>query len=192
MGSNLCVTSSGVSEQASLAPCSGSSSQEFAYDAATGALSNAGGCLTSGGPSPGANKTNVWGRPLSDGSWALVFINAGSAPADISCTYADCLSQLGWEAEVNVTVRDLWAHTDLGTFNVAAGLLAPAVPAAGGVVMLRATPAFATGIPTGTPAPAPAATAVVPALAAAPAQLPALPPARARKEGKKPRRLGGD
>ena len=35
----------------------------------------------------------------------------------------------------------------MGTFNVAGGLLAPAVAADGGVVMLRVTPVFSTGIP---------------------------------------------
>ena len=105
MGANLCVTSGGLGAQASLSQCTGASSaQQFAYDAATGELTSGGACLTSGGGGAAANRTNVWGRPLSDGSWALVFINAGSAAANISCSYADCLSQLGWEAEVNITV----------------------------------------------------------------------------------------
>jgi hypothetical protein len=104
MAANMCVTSSGLGQQAVIAPCTGASNQKLAYDAATGAISNAGSCLTSGGSPASTNRTNVWGRPLSDGSWALVFINAGSAPVDIACSYAECLSQLGWEPEVNATV----------------------------------------------------------------------------------------
>lgn len=33
----------------------------------------------------GTSGTNVWGRPLSDGSWALVFVNNGPAATDIEC-----------------------------------------------------------------------------------------------------------
>ncbi len=31
------------------------------------------------------NALNVWARPLTDNSWALVFLNVGAAASDITC-----------------------------------------------------------------------------------------------------------
>jgi len=60
--------------------------------------------------------TNVWARRLSDSaaSFAVVFVNTGSAAAAVVCDQM-CLRQIG--VTRGFDVRDLWAHTDLGTFS---------------------------------------------------------------------------
>ena len=52
----------------------------------------------------------VWVKPLSGGGRALLLFNRGDTPASIRAT-AD---QLGWPGGARATVRDLWAHKDVG------------------------------------------------------------------------------
>ena len=54
----------------------------------------------------------VWARMLSDGSAAVALYNAKDTPASLSVAF----SSLGWAAGTSGTVRDLWAHADLGAF----------------------------------------------------------------------------
>lgn len=142
---NLAATDPGFGGELSLqAVVAGSAAQNFTYDAATstirGGLGGAQACVT-----PGAiNATNVWGRPLADGSWALTFVNAGDLPSDITCSLANgCLAATGWEAGQMLHLRDLWARAPIANVTATVGYTATAVPASGGVVMLRATPLFA-------------------------------------------------
>lgn len=53
----------------------------------------------------------VWGKPLSDGSHAVVLYNSGTSSHSIIADFA----VLGWKG-ATATVRDLWARKDLGTF----------------------------------------------------------------------------
>eukprot|EP01043_Picozoa_sp_COSAG02_P007444 COSAG02_NODE_222_length_28382_cov_82.417601_5_plen_202_part_00 len=68
----------------------------------------------------------VWRKPLSDGTSAVVFFHRGvstvgplpspsSAPAQVMHVR---LEALGFHPGVQVAVRDLWAKADLGSFNV--------------------------------------------------------------------------
>lgn len=59
----------------------------------------------------GAGNAQVWARPLSDGSQAVVMLNAGDTPLTVSVQW----SELGLPAGA-AQVRDLWAHQNLGTF----------------------------------------------------------------------------
>merc|ERR1712192_350356 len=58
--------------------------------------------------------TNVWGKRLSDSGFALLFLNVGPSPAQLTCN-STCLAGL----EVDLTpgrrfrVRDVWNHADL-------------------------------------------------------------------------------
>eukprot|EP01132_Coremiostelium_polycephalum_P000989 gene989-1255_t len=54
----------------------------------------------------------IWARPLADGSRAVVLFNSDSNPSDITLSWADIWSTLSQ----TLTVRDLWARSDLGTF----------------------------------------------------------------------------
>ena len=99
----------------------------------------AGGNL-SGAATP-AQRTNVWGKALADGAWALVLVNAAAEPRRVACAYADCLWRTGFPSGTTITVRDLWAHTSNGTVMAADGL-SFVVPGGGGCVMLRLTPHF--------------------------------------------------
>lgn len=51
--------------------------------------------------------TNVWGRVLSTGAWAVVFLNTGAAAADITCDQA-CFSQMNMAAGTKLAVKDVW------------------------------------------------------------------------------------
>ena len=139
-----CVTSQGLGAQVSLTACASplAPAQTWAYSAASKTVTTASGaaCLTAGAPS-GAAKANVWGRPLADGAWALTFINADAAPADLFCGAA-CLAPTGWDANQNLTVRDLWAHADAAPTTVGAGINVTALAPAGGVRMFRVTPVW--------------------------------------------------
>ena len=42
------------------------------------------------------------------GGYAVVFINAGSAAADIECD-GTCMTAMGFKASDKLTIRDLWA-----------------------------------------------------------------------------------
>ncbi len=73
----------------------------------------------------------VWSKRLHDGSIAVALLNRSTAPAKISANF--------WRAGLHVgsaSVRDLWAHADLGTFK---NEYATTV-AAHAVVMIRVKP----------------------------------------------------
>ena len=139
-----CVTAGGLGDQVTLTPCASppAAAQTWAYAAGDKTLTTAGGaaCLTAGAPA-GSALANVWGRPLADGAWALTFINADTAPVDLACGGA-CLMATGWDANTNLTVRDLWAHEMLPTTSVAAGLNVSGLAPNGGVAMFRVTPVW--------------------------------------------------
>jgi len=86
------------------------------------------------------NYVNVFGRQLSGGSWAIVFINIGSMSEDIICD-AVCFGRTGLEPTTKLSARDLWTHKDLGLIT-AASYTALNVPPNGGSVMLKLTPAL--------------------------------------------------
>jgi len=73
----------------------------------------------------------VWSKPLSDGSRAVVLFNRSTLQTVITASWR----ALGIRGPARV--RDLWAHADLGTFP---GRFMATVPAHG-VVMVRVTPA---------------------------------------------------
>merc|ERR1711966_61515 len=56
--------------------------------------------------------TNVWARPLADGSHALVFLNAGATTADVTCDKT-CFAAIGISPGQRFTVKDLWANSAL-------------------------------------------------------------------------------
>ena len=57
-----------------------------------------------------ANELEVWVKQLSDGSRAVGLLNRSGAEAEITANWAD----LGYPEHLNVSVRDLWAHADVG------------------------------------------------------------------------------
>jgi alpha-galactosidase len=60
-----------------------------------------------------AEGAQVWTRPLSGGDFAAVLYNSNNNTAlPISLSWTD----LGWNNEDSVVVRDLWAKADVGTF----------------------------------------------------------------------------
>ena len=60
-----------------------------------------------------AKGVQVWAKPLAHhGEHAVLLLNRTAAPAQISVTW----SEVGLEPSSTATVRDLWAHKDLGSY----------------------------------------------------------------------------
>jgi alpha-galactosidase len=74
----------------------------------------------------------IWARPLSDGSRALILFNRGAAEAEIAVSW----TQLGYPDHLSASVRDLWMHKDLGKFT---GSFSSKVTSHG-VVMVKVLP----------------------------------------------------
>ena len=55
-----------------------------------------------------AGKTQVWVKPMSDGSVAVILLNPGRGPVDIEAT----AQEIGLKHADDYAVRDLWQHTD--------------------------------------------------------------------------------
>ena len=76
--------------------------------------------------------TEVWSKELADGSRAVILLNRGETPTEISVAW----SQIGYPDHLSAEVRDLWAHKDLGRF---IGSFKASVPSHG-VVMITVKP----------------------------------------------------
>jgi alpha-galactosidase len=76
--------------------------------------------------------SEVWARPLADGSRAVILLNRGLKPATIAVDW----TELGYPRTLDAKVRDLWQHKDVGTFK---GSFSVSV-AGHGVVMARIMP----------------------------------------------------
>ncbi|HMA45549.1 MAG TPA: glycoside hydrolase family 27 protein, partial [Gemmatimonadales bacterium] len=72
----------------------------------------------------------IWMKPLKDGSRAVVLLNRSALQTVISASW--------WRLRISgpAHVRDVWSHTDLGTFTDRFSATVPAH----GVVMVRVTP----------------------------------------------------
>jgi alpha-galactosidase len=70
----------------------------------------------------------VWSRQLADGGRAVVLFNRGAKDAEISVSWTD----IGYPQQLTASVRDLWAHKDLGKLS---GSFTATVPSHG-VVMV--------------------------------------------------------
>jgi alpha-galactosidase len=86
----------------------------------------------------GTSGTNVWGRALADRSFAVVFLNNGPVAMDIMCD-STCFGQMRYSTGQKLSVRDLWAHSNIGTIS-AGSFTSPKVPANGGCSMYRFYP----------------------------------------------------
>ncbi|MCE5300097.1 MAG: alpha-galactosidase [Spirochaetia bacterium] len=71
------------------------------------------------------NGREVWAKPMADGSWAICLFNRGPKSATVAVEWKD----LGFGGE-KMKVRDLWAHRDLGVFDVGYGTGLPSHGAA--------------------------------------------------------------
>jgi alpha-galactosidase len=54
----------------------------------------------------------VWSKPLSDGSRAVILFNRGTSEGDVSVSW----EEIAYTGHLPAKVRDLWAHKDLGKF----------------------------------------------------------------------------
>ena len=84
--------------------------QKWSWNASEGTLAAAAGghqCL--GADPPEQKNVNVWSRQLSNGSIALVFVNAEASDAKlvVRCDWSDCLHQTGLSPSAKVIAHDL-------------------------------------------------------------------------------------
>ena len=89
--------------------CNGLDTQKWIWNATDGTVRNKhkDECLTV------PLELEVWAGPLSGGSQAVVLLNRGDSNNDqITVRWTD----IGFPADHAATVRDLWAHEDLGVF----------------------------------------------------------------------------
>ena len=75
---------------------------------------------------------DIWSKQLADGGRAVVLFNRGAKDAEISVSWTD----IGYPPHLSASVRDLWAHKDLGKLT---GNFAATVPSHG-VVMVTIKP----------------------------------------------------
>jgi len=84
--------------------------------------------------SQNSGNQNVYGAPLSNGDYAVLFLNRlASSTATVTVTW----SQLGLNSATSYWVRDLWAHENLGAFK--GSFTAQQIPPHG-VLMARLSP----------------------------------------------------
>jgi len=74
----------------------------------------------------------VWSRQLQDGGRAVILLNRGATETSITANW----ESLGYPAHLAASVRDLWAHKDLGRFTAKYGASVPSH----GAVMVAITP----------------------------------------------------
>jgi hypothetical protein len=55
----------------------------------------------------------IWARPLADGSFAVCAVNFDVVEANINCDET-CLGSMNM---TSASVRDVWAHEELGVFS---------------------------------------------------------------------------
>ncbi len=106
---------------------------EQAWALAGGTIRNAATGLCLAPPAP-AQRGNVWARWLAGGDVALLFFNFDDEAADVACD-AGCLAAAGVTGVR--AARDVWAQADAAPVDAAAGVVARALPAAGGSLLLR-------------------------------------------------------
>jgi alpha-galactosidase len=84
--------------------------------------------------------SQIWARPLVDGSWAVEFINAADEIRDVTCD-AECFGamQVGVQAGWGVKVRDIWNTTDLALLYEPTYTVKGLIPN-GGSQLLKFTP----------------------------------------------------
>jgi alpha-galactosidase len=76
--------------------------------------------------------SEIWSKQMSDGSRAVVLLNLGSTGTTIAVKWTD----IGYPEGVSASVRDLWAHKDIGKKS---GTYSATVPSHG-VVMISVKP----------------------------------------------------
>ena len=54
--------------------------------------------------------SEIWSKQMSDGARAVVLLNRGASEATIAVSWTD----LGYPETLSASIRDLWAHKDLG------------------------------------------------------------------------------
>lgn len=83
---------------------------------------------------PSASTTNVWGKPLKGGDWAVIFLNNANSATVITCD-SNCFKQMGFKPTDTLNIHDLWKHQDIGT--TTANTYSIHVPGKGGSTTVR-------------------------------------------------------
>ena len=90
-------------------PCNHQDNQQWIWNSTDGSLRSkySGRCLTV------EDNLEIWAGPLTGGSQAVILFNRGDGDsAQLAVKWTD----IGFPSDHSATVRDLWAHQDLGIF----------------------------------------------------------------------------
>jgi len=60
-----------------------------------------------------SGSAQIWAGPLASGDVGVILFNRGDSAQNITVTWT---AHLGMQPDTTVSIRDLWAHRDLGTF----------------------------------------------------------------------------
>ena len=112
--------------------------QRWEFDGEAGTLKSTADGLCLGADPVGAADVNVWSRRLSNGSVALVFVNAEpkDAPLLVRCDWAGCLNATGLAAGATLAVHDLVAKGAPKIVAASAGVSAHVEGRGGSVTLL--------------------------------------------------------
>jgi len=102
----------------------------------------------------GSGSTEVWTKPMADGSVAVVLLNRGASTATVSTS----ASAVGLKAASGYSVRDLWAHTT-GTTG---GTISSSVPSHGAAMYVVSGAGTSPSPSTTSPSPSPSTTSPSP------------------------------
>lgn len=114
--------------------------QTWSYSYKTQVLSNQVG-VSSNGTCLEATKVttyDIWGKYLSDGSFAMLFTNAGPDWLNVTCDTIKCFGPVHFKLKFPVAVRDLWKREDIGIITGEEGFEVTLAPN-GGSAMFRLT-----------------------------------------------------
>jgi len=60
---------------------------------------------------------NIWGKPMADGSFIMLFTNSAPTPLNVTCDTTKCFGPVHFPLQFPVTVEDLWTHQNIGVIN---------------------------------------------------------------------------
>jgi len=90
--------------------------QTWNFNPQTKQLANAVGVSSNGTCVQSTRPTsyNVWGKIMQDGSFVMLFTNNGNMALNVTCDTTKCFGPVHMPLPFPVSVRDLWAHQDIG------------------------------------------------------------------------------
>jgi len=74
-------------------------------------------CLTATHEITAASLFNIWARSLSNGAWAVHFLNNDVKSGTVTCDVDNCFKKMGFPTSGKITIKDLWTKKQ-NSFNL--------------------------------------------------------------------------